>query len=177
MTEAAGLIRFNELNKPALLRILMDICQSPTWRNDITDHRPYADLDALLASSDEYLKLVTEIEIDESLINHPRIGTKNAGPRSTLEQSRFADTIDESTFGEFAGLNQKYEDKFGYIFLVAAEGRSAKELFDVLNERLKNSPETERPIMHAELAKINRLRLKRLVAEEILAISLAPLSV
>ncbi|EFV11697.1 2-oxo-4-hydroxy-4-carboxy-5-ureidoimidazoline decarboxylase [Segniliparus rugosus] len=177
MTEAAGLTRFNELNKPALLRILMEVCQSPTWRNDIADHRPYADMRALLASSDAFLKGVTDIEIVESVINHPRIGSKNAGPRSTLEQSRFADTIDESTFEEFATLNQRYEDKFGYLFLVAAEGRTADELLDALQERLKNEPEVERKVMHGELAKINRLRLQKLVTEEILDTTFAPLSV
>ncbi|MGL6235856.1 MAG: 2-oxo-4-hydroxy-4-carboxy-5-ureidoimidazoline decarboxylase [Segniliparus sp.] len=177
MTADAGLTRFNELNKPALLRILMDVCQSPKWRNDITDHRPYADLGALLASSDYFLKDVSEIELDESVINHPRIGAKNAGPRSAREQSRFADTIDDSTFAEFAELNQQYEDQFGYLFLVAAEGRSAAELLDVLKGRLTHTPEAERAIMVDELAKINRLRLTRLVDEEILTLSKAPASV
>ena len=173
MTEDAGLTRFNELNKPALLRLLMEVCQSPKWRNDITDHRPYSDLDSLLASSDSFLKEVSEIELDESVINHPRIGAKNAGPRSAREQSRFADTIGESTFAEFAELNQKYEDKFGYLFLVAAEGRSAEELLSVLKERLTHEPEAERRVMVDALAKINRLRLTRLVEEEILELSVA----
>lgn len=177
MTEAEGLTRFNELNKPALLRLLMDVCQSPTWRNDIADQRPYRDLDSLLAASDSFLGEISDIELDESVINHPRIGARNAGPRSSREQSRFADTIDDSTFGEFAKLNQKYEDKFGYLFLVAAEGRSAEELLNVLEERLTHDLETERAVMIGELAKINKLRLARLVNEEILENSIDPAAV
>jgi 2-oxo-4-hydroxy-4-carboxy-5-ureidoimidazoline decarboxylase len=174
MTHEAGLARFNELNKPALLRILLEVCQSPAWRNDLCDNRPYPDVDSLLESSDKFLADIAEIEIEESLINHPRIGAQNAGPRSAREQSRFASTIDEAAFAEFAALNQQYEDKFGFLFLIAAEGRSASEIMDVLKDRLKNDAATERGVMRVELAKINRLRLQQLLSEDVFTVSSNP---
>jgi 2-oxo-4-hydroxy-4-carboxy-5-ureidoimidazoline decarboxylase len=47
---------------------------------------------------------------------------------------------------------------------VCASGRSAEELLAILTDRLDNHPETERRVMRNELAKINRLRLQRLLS-------------
>ena len=62
--------------------------------------------------------------------------------------------------------NRSYEDAFGYVYLVCASGRTAEELLAILTDRLDNDPETERRVMRIELAKINRLRLQRLLSKE-----------
>jgi 2-oxo-4-hydroxy-4-carboxy-5-ureidoimidazoline decarboxylase len=49
------------------------------------------------------------------------------------------------------------------VYLVSAAGRSARELLELLGERLANDPATERAVLRRELAKINRLRLERLL--------------
>jgi len=64
-----------------------------------------------------------------------------------------------------AAKNREYEDRFGYVYLVCASGRSADELLAILTDRLDNDAETERRVMRNELAKINRLRLERMVSE------------
>jgi 2-oxo-4-hydroxy-4-carboxy-5-ureidoimidazoline decarboxylase len=51
------------------------------------------------------------------------------------------------------------------VYLVCASGRSADDLLAILVDRLGNDPETERRVMRNELAKINRLRLQRLLSE------------
>ena len=67
---------------------------------------------------------------------------------------------------ELAAANRKYEDQFGHVYLVCATGRSAEELLAILEERLGNDPETERRVLRVELAKINRIRLNRLLGPE-----------
>jgi 2-oxo-4-hydroxy-4-carboxy-5-ureidoimidazoline decarboxylase len=67
-----------------------------------------------------------------------------------------------------AGLaegNRVYEQRFGHVYLVCASGRSAEELLAVLRGRLDNDPVTERAVVRAELAAINRLRLDQLLGE------------
>ncbi|WP_040799075.1 2-oxo-4-hydroxy-4-carboxy-5-ureidoimidazoline decarboxylase, partial [Nocardia higoensis] len=51
------------------------------------------------------------------------------------------------------------------IYLVCAAGRGAAELLGVLRSRLGNDPVTEREVVRVELAKINRVRLGRLLDE------------
>ena len=60
--------------------------------------------------------------------------------------------------------NRDYEARFGHFYLVCADGRSDQELLNVLRERLGNDAATERAVLRNELAKINRIRLARLVS-------------
>ena len=55
-----------------------------------------------------------------------------------------------------------YENNFGYIFIVCATGKTAEEMLSLINERLKNDPETELLIAANEQNKITRLRLEKL---------------
>ncbi|HNA97392.1 MAG TPA: 2-oxo-4-hydroxy-4-carboxy-5-ureidoimidazoline decarboxylase, partial [Chitinophagaceae bacterium] len=59
--------------------------------------------------------------------------------------------------------NRLYEEKFGYIFIVCASGKSAEEMLGMLNERLKNNPEDEIRIAADEQNKITLLRLEKLL--------------
>jgi 2-oxo-4-hydroxy-4-carboxy-5-ureidoimidazoline decarboxylase len=73
------------------------------------------------------------------------------------------DTADGTVRAELAAGNRGYEERFGHIYLVCASGRSAQELLGILQDRLRNDPGTERQVVRAELAKINDLRLTKLV--------------
>jgi 2-oxo-4-hydroxy-4-carboxy-5-ureidoimidazoline decarboxylase len=52
------------------------------------------------------------------------------------------------------------------VFLICATGRTGEQMRDALKERIGNAPEQEREIVRAELGKINRIRLTRLVEED-----------
>lgn len=70
---------------------------------------------------------------------------------------------DRDTVESLARLNREYEDKFGFIFIVCATGKSAGEMLEIIRERLANDRHTELPIAAAEQAKITEIRLKKLV--------------
>jgi 2-oxo-4-hydroxy-4-carboxy-5-ureidoimidazoline decarboxylase len=59
--------------------------------------------------------------------------------------------------------NEAYERRFGFIFLVCAAGKSAGEMLDALNSRLRNSPDEEIRVAAEEQRKITALRLQKLV--------------
>lgn len=120
-------------------------------------------MDALLNRADRVLAELPDTEIDAALDGHPRIGATVDNASSAREQAAVA-TAADSVKAALAAKNAEYDEKFGYVYLVCASGRSAEELLDVLTERLHNDAETERRVMRRELAKINRLRLHRLLA-------------
>jgi 2-oxo-4-hydroxy-4-carboxy-5-ureidoimidazoline decarboxylase len=62
-----------------------------------------------------------------------------------------------------AKLNSVYEEKFGYIFIVCASGKSSEEMLAILRQRLGNDRDEELRIAAAEQAKITRLRLVKLL--------------
>ena len=56
-----------------------------------------------------------------------------------------------------------YEDKFGFIFIVCATGKSADEMLALIKVRLNNNAETEMQNAAKEQNKITQLRLKTLL--------------
>ncbi len=60
-------------------------------------------------------------------------------------------------------LNRTYEEKFGYIYIICATGKTSEEMLAVLRERLRNDPDKELPVAAGEQAKITQLRLKKLI--------------
>ena len=59
--------------------------------------------------------------------------------------------------------NEEYHERFGFIFIVCASGKSAEDMLAVLSERLHNEPARELEIAAAEQKKITQLRLQKLI--------------
>lgn len=168
---AAGqLAAFNGLSGGQARELLLACCAAPAWAGRVADGRPYRDLDAVLAESDQAVAALSAGELGDALAGHPRIGQGAAEPGSravvwsSQEQSGVA-TASETARRELAELNAVYEQRFGHIYLVRAAGRSAGELLAMLRRRLDNDEATEWGVVRAELAQINRIRLRKLLAE------------
>ena len=138
-----------------------------SWVAAVVDGRPYAHLDALVATADRASAEWTDDEVEGALADHPRIGERPSGsgasatwPRS--EQSGVS-AADAEALERLADGNRRYEEKFGRIYLVRAAGRSTTEMLDLLEQRLTNDPATELGVTKAQLAEIATLRLKGLI--------------
>ncbi len=59
--------------------------------------------------------------------------------------------------------NNDYEEKFHFIFIVCATGKSAEEMLKLLQERLQNNYENELIIARKEQNKITQIRLQKLI--------------
>jgi 2-oxo-4-hydroxy-4-carboxy-5-ureidoimidazoline decarboxylase len=67
------------------------------------------------------------------------------------------------TISQLAERNREYEDRFGFIFIVCASGKSPDEMLAILSGRIDNEPRTELRIASEEQRKITRLRLEKLL--------------
>jgi 2-oxo-4-hydroxy-4-carboxy-5-ureidoimidazoline decarboxylase len=162
--KALGLEGFNALTERQRMHQLFEVCSSTIWARRVLSGGPFRDADALYDRADRALAELPEAEIDAALDGHPRIGARPDNPSSAREQAGVAGA-DDDIRAELATRNAEYEARFGYVYLVCASGKSAHELLAILTERLENDPDTERRVMRNELAKINRLRLERLLSE------------
>jgi 2-oxo-4-hydroxy-4-carboxy-5-ureidoimidazoline decarboxylase len=162
---ALGLDDFNQLSDHQRMHLLFEVCTSTIWTRRMLAAAPFRDVDALLDRADRVLAELPDAEIDAALDGHPRIGGRVDNASSAREQAGVA-TAGDDIRAELAAKNREYEDRFGYVYLVCASGRTADELLAILTERLHNDPATERRVMRNELAKINRLRLQRLLSKE-----------
>ena len=106
----------------------------------------------------------------EAFAHHPRIGdvaslrAKFAATAAWAgEEQRGAAAAGDDTLAALAEGNRAYEERFGYVFIVCATGKSAEEMLALLRARMPHPPEREIEIAAAEQASITRLRLEKLL--------------
>ncbi|KAL4562891.1 hypothetical protein LXL04_026922 [Taraxacum kok-saghyz] len=78
------------------------------------------------------------------------------------EQSAALATATDSTLQELYEWNSQYKQKFGFVFLICASGRSTPEILTELKRRFSNRPIVELEIASQEQIKITELRLHKL---------------
>jgi 2-oxo-4-hydroxy-4-carboxy-5-ureidoimidazoline decarboxylase len=143
---------------------LLECCAAPQWARRLAAGRPYGSVAAVLERADAVLAELPDEQVDLALAGHPRIGERPVHASSAREQSGVAGAPDD-VLAALAEGNRAYEDRFGHVYLVCADGRPAAELLAVLRARLGNDPATERAVLRTELGKINRIRLRRLLED------------
>jgi 2-oxo-4-hydroxy-4-carboxy--5-ureidoimidazoline (OHCU) decarboxylase len=94
----------------------------------------------------------------EALNAHPAIGAKNLSRRSAAEQGEDAEP---AVLTELAYLNQVYEEKFGFRFVVFVNRRPKAQILEVLQERLQRTREEELDTAVEELVAIAEDRWRR----------------
>jgi 2-oxo-4-hydroxy-4-carboxy-5-ureidoimidazoline decarboxylase len=145
-------------------RTVLACCASATFAKAIGGARPYPDQAALLAAIDAEFNTLNWDDIVEAMSEHPRIGDRAVrGGMSAAEQSGAAAAGDEVRQG-LADGNLAYEQRFGHVFLICASGLSGQEVLDQLRARLDNDEEAERAVVRAELRKITRLRMTKMLS-------------
>ena len=136
----------------------------------MVESRPFLSVDGLTAKADETWWELENDDWLEAFRSHPKIGEKKAEATistqsqawSAQEQSGVANAA-ALTIEELEQLNREYLDKFGFIFIVCATGKSSDEMLAILKSRLGNDHEQELRIAAGEQAKITELRLKKLI--------------
>jgi 2-oxo-4-hydroxy-4-carboxy--5-ureidoimidazoline (OHCU) decarboxylase len=117
-----------------------------------------AELDDPLGSAREVIARLSERDKLEALNAHPAIGSTKLSARSAAEQVGDSDPV---LLTELAYLNQVYEEKFGFRFVVFVNRRPKKEIVEVLKERLERTREEELDTAVEELVAIAEDRWQR----------------
>jgi len=145
-------------------------CGSARWADAMLARRPFSSMDDLLATADAVWDALDDTDHLEAFAHHPAIGAPVASDRpaapggdfSAQEQGQVAQA-GAATLQALAALNHAYQQRFGFVFLVCATGKSADEMLALLRARLDNPRPLELRIAAGEQAKITRLRLEKLV--------------
>jgi len=159
----ASVDEFNGLPADAARQALHACCPAGRWIDAVAAGRPYPTVESLLGASDAAVAALGEADLLEALAGHPRIGDREPGGWSSQEQAGVS-AADAGLRQALADGNALYEQQFGHIYLACATGRSAAELLAFLRERLGNDRQTEWRVVSCELAKINQIRLVKLIA-------------
>lgn len=146
---------------------LKKCCGSEEWVSGMLCETQVVSVNEILSKAEEIWNSLSSNERLEAFDYHPKIGDMNSlrekyshsKDLSESEQSGAADATDD-ILKELAEMNENYEKKFGFIFIVFATGKSAGEMLSILKKRIINDAETEMKNASEEQLKITKLRLK-----------------
>lgn len=156
----------------ALAEELGHCCGARRWVAAVAARRPFGSRAGLLEAADAADAALASEDWLEAFSHHPRIGDVDAlrlrfasaqsKTWSQGEQSGVAGA-DDAVLERLQSGNLAYEQRFGYLFIVCATGKSAAEMLAILESRLAGDPAAELPIAAGEQRKITRLRLHKLL--------------
>jgi 2-oxo-4-hydroxy-4-carboxy-5-ureidoimidazoline decarboxylase len=163
------LSRFNAVPAAAAESLLLGCCRSETWAERIAAHRPYPDLDALLAAVDEATYDLGGDDLTDALAAesaehlpaaHPAAESAPGTPGSAAAPPGIL-----AAHTALRAAHAAYESKFGHAFLICLDGYQPQEHLDQtlagVRQRLSNETEEERLIAAEELRRLARARLLR----------------
>ena len=153
-------------------QLLSDCCGATRWVSAMVARRPFGSMERLLTTADEIWRSLGPDDWREAFTHHPRIGGRGSAARQSErgaawaagEQAGVGSAADE-TRRALERVNREYEQRFGYIYIVCATGRTAEDLLADATSRLKNDPDTELAVAAEEQRKITRLRLEKLLGQ------------
>ncbi len=168
-----SLSRLNQADAESAAAAFQQCCAAEGWIGRMVTSRPYSSLDAVLASADQHWAAMDETNLLEAFTAHPQIGDvntlrakyANTKQLASGEQASVSEA-DESVLQALARDNQAYLEKFGFIFIVCATGKSAAEMLALLQARLPNTRAEELVNAAEEQRKITALRLRKLIQEQ-----------
>jgi 2-oxo-4-hydroxy-4-carboxy--5-ureidoimidazoline (OHCU) decarboxylase len=144
-----GLEPFNAAPPHEARATLLTCLHSTRWADRVADHRPYPDIDALLAACDEAAYDLTPAELSHAL-------AAEALPFLPEDVYSAAHTALSAAYAA-------YEAKFGHGFIICLDGLTHTESLDHvlagIRSRLANDPEEERVLAAEELRRLAKGRL------------------
>ncbi|HEY8946661.1 MAG TPA: 2-oxo-4-hydroxy-4-carboxy-5-ureidoimidazoline decarboxylase [Polyangiaceae bacterium] len=150
-------------------RALFRCCGAERWVARMLERRPFASRADLFSSAESIWWALDGEDFREAFSHHPEIGDLSrlrerfaaTAELSEREQAAVAGS-DEATLIALREGNRLYKERFGFLFIVRASGRTAAEMLELLRARSKNEPDVELRIAAAEQYAITRLRLENL---------------
>jgi OHCU decarboxylase len=175
----ATLATWNTADESAALDAMLACCGSREWARAMVAQRPIASVWALSQTADRSWSTMQEADWLEAFACHPRIGehkpalvTSNSShdpvERSAAwsrKEQLSVRAANELVLAELAEDNQRYEQHFGFTYIVCATGKSAAEMLTILKRRLANDREAELHEAAEQQRQIMQIRLGKWLAE------------
>ena len=162
---------FNALPSAQAESALLDCCGSTRWAAGVASRRPYATMEKLHKAADGIWWNLGRADWLSAFSHHPQIGEKPAigseSARGWAEgEQTGARAASDDVKARLARANRAYFEKFGYIYIVCATGKTAEGMLAILNQRLQNDLPSELSIAAEQQRLITRIRLEKLLAGE-----------
>jgi 2-oxo-4-hydroxy-4-carboxy-5-ureidoimidazoline decarboxylase len=164
-----NLAQINAWTEDEAIAAFRRCCGSTRWFERMARLRPFESEASLFEAAERAWWALASADWLEAFAAHPKIGDRDAmrakfAATAAWSASEQAGVVGapEDVLDALADANDRYHERFGYIFIVCATGKTAEEMLALIRERLSNDPEVEIQTAAAEQAKITRIRLEKI---------------
>ena len=162
----------NHLEEEQCCQALFSCCGSTKWVGKMLKSRPFTSETELKEKALELFRNCTIEDWMEAFSHHAKLGDRSKMEQRTKknltqwEKQEQAGTAaaNDTILEKLEKANLDYENKFGFIFLLCATGKSAAEMLSSLYDRLPNDLHKEIGIAMEEQNKITKLRIEKLLS-------------
>jgi 2-oxo-4-hydroxy-4-carboxy-5-ureidoimidazoline decarboxylase len=167
MRQSLSLAQWNETDSESAISAMIACCGARKWANAMIAHRPIADEQELHEIADRAWETMNEADWMEAFETHPRIGEpKDSNPfsqssRWSQQEQSSVNTATETTLAQLAEANARYQERFGFTYVVCATGKSPEEMLSILNRRLSSDLSSEMREAAAQQRQIMHIRLRK----------------
>ena len=155
----------NILNRDKFISLFGVIFEKTQWiAEKLFELKPFDGKDDLINKMIQIYESSTKQETLNILRAHPKLAVeKNLTEHSSNEQSRAnLKNCSQEEFDEFEKLNNEYEKKFGFPFIIAVKGKDKIEILNNFRQRINNDVEFEFEESKKQVKKIALFRLDEL---------------
>ena len=155
----------NNLNKDEFISMFGVIFEKTQWiAEKLFDLKPFKDKDDLINKMIQIYETSSNNEALKILNAHPKLAVeKNLTEHSNKEQSRAnLKNCTQEEYDEFKILNNNYEKKFGFPFIIAVKGKDKIEILNNFRQRINNDVEFEFKEAKSQVKKIALFRLNEI---------------
>ena len=165
--KAAGRLRVTYLNSlftREARQFFVTACASSTWVEGMVAARPHHSPEAVLEAASTRFDALTDDDWLEAFAGHPRIGER--GDSAANKEQSGVTSASRDVIARLAAVNEEYEEKFGFTYIVYATGKTAEQMLEIAEQRLANTRREEIDNAAREQRSITGTRLRRMLCQE-----------
>jgi 2-oxo-4-hydroxy-4-carboxy-5-ureidoimidazoline decarboxylase len=160
----------NKLQPEAAKLAFLQCCTANAWVERMVAAMPFSSLDTLSAQADINWQGLTEADYLQAFEGHPKIGDVSSLREKYRSTEKIAageqsgvNTATEKMLTQLKQLNDDYQEKFGFIFIVCATGKTASQILETLSQRIVNERSEEIINAAEEQRKILQIRIEKMI--------------
>ena len=153
----------NAMNRTTFTQALGAIFEdTPSIADQVWPQRPFANVTKLHQQMSAIVRSMTTQQQLTLIRAHPDLGSKaTMAVDSIREQAGVGlDRLNKTEYDRFHNLNQSYQDKFGFPFIIAVKNQTISTILAAFEQRIQNSVTMEIDQAIAEICQIARFRLE-----------------
>ena len=152
----------NQLTKNDFISLFGNVFEKTTWiAEKVFASKPFKNFDKL---SEKFLDIFENEQRENHLKilnSHPKLAVEKIMTTDSKKEQNYSrlDKCTKEEFEEFIKLNDKYEQKFNFPFIIAVSGKNKTEILDNFRKRILSDKKIE---FNNAIEQVNEISILRL---------------